>query len=99
MYDLFAFANDLDPILQGVLSGLVAFLAVFLFRGFYFWLTGANLILEELRTLNANLIEIKGLQNKDFEIQRRIYANTEISNDTLNEIQNNTEQLVFIWEE
>lgn len=99
MYELFAFANDLNPILQGVLSGLVAFLAVFLFRGFYFWLTGVNLLLGELRELNTNLKDIKEMQNEDYEIQRRIYANTEISNDTLNEIQNNTEQLVFIWEE
>ena len=59
MYELFTFANDLNPILQGVLSGLVAFLAVFLFRGFYFWLTGVNLILEELRELNTSLKDIQ----------------------------------------
>lgn len=64
MYELFAFANDLNPILQGVLIGLVAFLAVLLFRGFYLWLTGANLLLEELKELNTNLKDIKAVQTK-----------------------------------
>lgn len=98
MYELFAFANDLNPILQGVLSGLVAFLAVLLFRGFFLWLTGANLILEELRALNANATEIKEMQLKHYEVQRRICLNAEISNNKLTEIQKNTEQLIIFWE-
>jgi uncharacterized membrane protein YqaE (UPF0057 family) len=98
MYELFAFTNDLNPILQGILSGLVAFLAVFLFRGFYFWLTGVNLLLGELRELNTNLKDIKELQAKDYEIQRRIYSLSEVNKNSLQNIDNNIEQLVFIWE-
>ena len=98
MYDLFAFANDLDPILQSVLSVLVAFLAVFLFRGFYFWLTGTSLILYELRELNTNLKDIKELQAKDYEIQRGIYSLEEANRNNLQDINANIEQLVFIWE-
>lgn len=98
MYELFAFANDLNPILQGVLSGLVAFLAVFLFRGFYFWLTGTSLILYELRELNTNLKDIKELQAKDYEIQRGIYSLEEANRNNLQDINANIEQLVFIWE-
>ena len=29
MYELFAFAETLNPVIQGILSGLVAFLAIF----------------------------------------------------------------------
>jgi len=98
MYELFAFANGLNPILQGVLSGLVAFLAVFLFRGFYFWLTGVNLLLEQLKELNTNLRDIKAVQTKDFEVQRRINVLTEVANNKLTEIQYNSERIVDIWE-
>ena len=98
MYELFAFVNDLNPILQGVLSGLVAFLAVFLFRGLYFWFTGTSLILYELRELNTNLKDIKELQTKDYEIQRRINSSTEANRNNLQDINANIEQLVFIWE-
>lgn len=98
MYELFAFTNDLNPILQGVLSGLVAFLAVLLFRGFFLWLTGANLLLEELKELNTNLREIKAVQTKDFEVQRRINVLTEVANNKLTEIQYNSERTVDIWE-
>ncbi len=98
MYELFAFANDLNPILQGVLSGLVAFLAVLLFRGFFLWLTGVNLLLEELKELNTNLREIKAVQTKDFEVQRRINVLTEVANNKLTEIQYNSERTVDIWE-
>ena len=98
MYELFAFANDLNPILQGVLSGLVAFLAVLLFRGFYLWLTGVNLLLEELKELNTNLREIKAVQTKDFEVQRRTNVLAEVANNKLTEIQYNSERTVDIWE-
>lgn len=98
MYELFAFANDLNPILQGVLSGLVAFLAILLFRGFFLWLTGVNLLLEELKELNTNLREIKAVQTKDFEVQRRINVLTEVANNNLTEIQYNSERTVDIWE-
>lgn len=98
MYELFAFANDLNPILQGVLSGLVVFLAVLLFRGFYLWLTGVNLLLEELKELNTNLRDIKAVQTKDFDVQRRINVLTEVSSNKLTEIQYNSERIVDIWE-
>lgn len=99
MYELFAFTETLNPVIQGILSGVIAFLAIFLFRSFYLWLTGVNLILEELRTLNANLNKITDLQTKGYEVQRRINVNTEISNNKLSEIQTNTEQLVITWEQ
>ena len=67
MHELFALIETLNPVIQGILSGVIAFLAIFLFRSFYLWLTGVNLILEELRNLNANLIEIKDMQKKDIE--------------------------------
>lgn len=98
MYELFAFTETLNPVIQGILSGLVAFLAIFLFRSFYLWLTGANLILEELRTLNANANRIIEMQLKHYEVQRRIHLNAEISNNKLTEIQKNTEQLIIFWE-
>lgn len=98
MYELFAFANDLNPILQGVLSGLVAFLAILLFRGFFLWLTGVNLLLEQLKELNTNLRDIKAVQTKDFEVQRRINVLTEVANNKLTEIQYNSERIVDIWE-
>jgi hypothetical protein len=38
------------------------------------------------------------MQNKDYEIQRRIYSSTEANRNNLQDINANIEQLVFIWE-
>ena len=81
-----------------MVNGLSRHSAVFLFRGFYFWLTGVNLILEELRDANKTLNQIKEMQTKDYEINRRIYALTEVNANNLQNIENNVEQLLIIWE-
>lgn len=99
MYELFVFTENLNPVLQGVLYAFVAFLAIFLFRWFYLWLTGVNLLLEELRELNVNIADIKKIGIKSHETQRRISVHSEVANNKLAEIQSNTEQLLFIWEE